>query len=90
MTDGAIVNVTDYGTPYLSNSDLSQTVSDLVEQLEESVGGTVEQVQTNTQNITNLQNSSQTMSQQIQTISQGLGTQVTYALNGTTLTITTK
>ena len=48
MTDGAIVNVTDYGTPYLSNSDLSQTVSDLVEQLEESVGGTVEQVNANT------------------------------------------
>jgi hypothetical protein len=49
MTDGSIVSVTDYGTPYLSNSDLSQTVSDLVEHLEESVGGTVEQVQTNTE-----------------------------------------
>ena len=90
MTDGAIVNVTDYGTPYLSNSDLSQAVSDLVEHLEESVGGTVEQVQTNTQNITTLQNSSQTMSQQIQTINSNMGTQVTYSLSGTTLTITTK
>lgn len=90
MTDGAIVNVTDYGTPYLSNSDLSQTVSDLVERLEESVGGTVGQVQTNTQDISNLKSSSQTMSQQIQNIEQGLGTQATYSLSGTTLTITTK
>ena len=90
MSDGAIVSVTDYGTPYLSNSDLSQTVSDLVEQLEESIGGTVSQVQTNTQNITALQNSSQTMGQQIQTIQNSLGTQVTYSLSGTTLSITTK
>ena len=90
MTDGSIVSVTDYGTPYLSNSDLSQTVSDLVEQLEESVGDTVEQVQTNTQDISNLKNSSQTMSQQIQTINNNMGTQVTYSLSGTTLTITTK
>ena len=90
MTDGAIVNVTDYGTPYLSNSDLTQTVSDLVDHLEDSVGGTVDQVQTNTQNIANLQNSSQTMSQQIQTINNNMGTQVIYSLSGTTLTITTK
>ena len=49
MTDGSIVSVTDYGTPYLSNSDLSQAVSDLVAELEESVGGTVKQVQANTE-----------------------------------------
>jgi hypothetical protein len=51
MTDGSIVSVTDYSTPYLSNSSLVTTVNDLVEQLEESVGGTVEQVQTNTNEI---------------------------------------
>ena len=40
MTDGSIVSVTDYSTPYLSNSSLVETV-----------GGTVEQVQTNTNEI---------------------------------------
>lgn len=90
MTDGSIVSVTDYGTPYLSNSDLSQTVSDLVDQLEESVGGTVTQVGTNKTNIEALQNQTQTMSQQITAINDSLGTQVTYSLSGTTLTITTK
>jgi hypothetical protein len=51
MTDGSIVSVTDYSTPYLSNSSLVTTVNDLVEQLEESVGGTVDQVNTNTNDI---------------------------------------
>ena len=51
MTDGSIVSVTDYSTSYLSNSSLVTTVNDLVEQLEESVGDTVEQVQTNTNEI---------------------------------------
>jgi len=90
MTDGSIVSVTDYAQPYLSNSSLVETVNELVEQLEQEIGGTVEQVQTNTQDISDLKSASQTMGQQIQTISQGLGTQVTYTLSGTTLTITTK
>lgn len=51
MTDGSIVSVTDYAQPYLSNSSLVETVNELVEQLEESVGGTVEQVNTNTNDI---------------------------------------
>jgi len=51
MTDGSIVSVTDYSTPYLSNSSLVTTVNELVEQLEQDVGGTVEQVQTNTNEI---------------------------------------
>lgn len=48
MTDGSIVSVTDYAVSYLSNSSLVEQVSDLVEQLEQDVGGTVEQVNTNT------------------------------------------
>jgi len=48
MSDGAIVSVTDYGTPYLSNSDLSQSVASLVEELEERIGSTVSQVTANT------------------------------------------
>lgn len=51
MTDGSIVSVTDYAVSYLSNSSLVNTVDDLVEQLEESVGGTVAQVATNTAEI---------------------------------------
>ena len=51
MTDGSIVSVTDYAQPYLSNSSLVETVNELVEQLEENVGGTVEQVNTNTNDI---------------------------------------
>lgn len=51
MTNGSIVSVTDYSTPYLSNSSLVTTVNELVEQLEQDVGGTVEQVQTNTNEI---------------------------------------
>lgn len=51
MTDGSIVSVTDYAQPYLSNSSLVETVNDLVEQLEQNVGGTVEQVNTNTNDI---------------------------------------
>lgn len=48
LTDGSIVSVTDYKTSYLSNSNLETSVSSLVEELEESIGGTVEQVATNT------------------------------------------
>lgn len=47
MTDGSIVNVTEYAQAYLSNSDLVTTVADLVEELEDEVGGTVAQVATN-------------------------------------------
>lgn len=54
MTDGSIVSVTDYATPYLSNSSLVETVNTLVEQLEAEVGGTVEQVNSNTQALNGL------------------------------------
>ena len=54
MTDGSIVSVTDYATPYLSNSSLVETVNTLVEQLEAEVGGTVEQVSENTQALNGL------------------------------------
>lgn len=54
MTDGSIVSVTDYSTPYLSNSSLVETVNTLVEQLEAEVGGTVEQVSENTQALNGL------------------------------------
>lgn len=48
MTDGSIVSKTDYAVSYLSNSSLVDTVSNLVEELEASVGGTVAQVGENT------------------------------------------
>jgi glycosyltransferase A (GT-A) superfamily protein (DUF2064 family) len=90
MTDGSIVSVTDYSTPYLSNSSLVTTVNDLVEQLEESVGGTVEQVQTNTSNISTLITNLSAVSSDLSALQDSLGTQVTYQLSGTTLNIVTK
>lgn len=83
MTDGSIVSVTDYAVSYLSNSSLVSTVDTLVEQLEASVGGVVDQVATNTGNINTLDN-------RVTGIQNSLGTQVTYSLSGSTLTITTK
>lgn len=54
MTDAAVVTVTAYGTTYLSNKALSDTFSNLVTQLETDVGGTVTQVNTNTQALNGL------------------------------------
>lgn len=54
MTDGSIVSVTDYAVSYLSNSSLVEEVNDLVEQLEQDISGTVEQVNTNTQALNGL------------------------------------
>lgn len=90
MTDGSIVSVTDYSTPYLSNSSLVTTVNDLVEQLEQDVGGTVDQVQTNTSNISTLTANLATVSSDLSALQGSLGTQVTYQLSGTTLNIVTK
>lgn len=47
MTDGAIVSVTDYATPYLSNDSLAETITNTVTELEENIGGTVAQVTAN-------------------------------------------
>jgi len=71
MTDGSIVSVTDYSTPYLSNSSLVTTVNELVEQLEQDVGGTVEQVQTNTNEIAQMK---VTFQDGVDTIHNGLTT----------------
>lgn len=90
MTDGSIVSVTDYSTPYLSNSSLVTTVNDLVEQLEQDVGGTVQQVQTNTSNISTLTANLSAVSSDLSALQGSLGTQVTYQLSGTTLNIVTK
>lgn len=90
MTDGSIVSVTDYSTPYLSNSSLVTTVNELVEQLEQDVGGTVDQVQTNTSNISTLTANLATVSSDLSALQGSLGTQVTYQLSGTTLNIVTK
>ena len=49
ITDGAITLVSTYGVDYISNSYLSTSVTQLVEQLEQDVGGTVTQVQANTE-----------------------------------------
>lgn len=48
ITDGAIVTVTGFGTAYLSNKSLADTVTETVAELEQNVGGTVTQVATNT------------------------------------------
>lgn len=48
VKDGSILSVTSYALPYLSNDTLKTTVANLVTDLEESVGGTVEQVTANT------------------------------------------
>ena len=50
-SDGAIVQVVGNFHSYLSNQDLETSVSDLVVQLEQDVGGTVAQVQQNTDDL---------------------------------------
>lgn len=54
ITDGAIVTVTGFGTAYLSNKSLADTVTETVAELEQNVGGTVAQVNANTQALNGL------------------------------------
>lgn len=54
IKDGSIVSIESFILPYLSNQTLETTVSELVEDLEENVGGTVEQVSENTQALNGL------------------------------------
>lgn len=49
VKDGSILSIESFILPYLNNQSLETTVSNLVEELETNVGGTVEQVSENTQ-----------------------------------------
>lgn len=51
VKDGSILSVSGFGTSYLSNTEVLNQLNDIASDLEESVGGTVGQVQTNTNEI---------------------------------------